>query len=329
MTVRLWDQGGKLLHNLASKHNDRVRSVGVSANGDHLYAIFTNRMISVWETQTGQLVDTIGPIETDGSYRIDYQLNWPAAIILHERRVVCGSYSGRIYMWRGDKLCFEAAGHDDPVYAIAFSPGGEFFASSSESGEVILWDASSGERLLEPLTGHSGQVRIVTFSPDGSVFASGSGDTTVRLWSSDTGLMVGDPLRGHTGEVFSVAFSCAGRQLVSGSADMTVRMWDVATGMSKAVYRGHTDLVLSVSLSPDATQIVTGSADMTIRLSNIPGPTTGASSSSPCDVSSESLSGSPANIAHDISTREWEMDEDGWHSIVAAKLEADIAARLY
>ncbi|CAE6535640.1 unnamed protein product [Rhizoctonia solani] len=267
MTVRLWDvQTGIPLHNLSNEHNARVCSVGISANGNHIYAILYNRVICVWETRSGQLVDTIGPIETDGRHFTWYQENWPADFIIEERRVVCGSLSGRIYMWRGGELCFEVTGHKTPVYAIAFAPSGQSFISASGGGEILLWDTSSGEILLGPLKGHSEAVRSISFSSDGSLFASGSSDTTIRLWDSTTGLMVRNPLRGHTSAVSSTIFSGDSRQLVSGSYDMTARIWDVAAGTLRAVYRGHTDTVRAVALSPDQTRIITGSADKTIRL---------------------------------------------------------------
>jgi WD40 repeat protein len=103
------------------------------------------------------------------------------------------------------------------------SAGGSFLLS--ESGEVKIWDMSTG-RVLD-LRGHTVAVFDLASSPDGRRLATGSLDTTVKLWDTTTGEEV-LTLRGHTSGVLSVAFSPDGRRLASGSIDRTVRVWDAS-----------------------------------------------------------------------------------------------------
>ncbi|KAL5631871.1 hypothetical protein ACGC1H_000043 [Rhizoctonia solani] len=298
MTVCVWDsQSGRLVGG-PLKHNHRVIKVGTSANSDRIFSVSAERIIHVWNWPIGKLEYMVGPIETDGQYSAQYSEFWPADFLFDGKRVVCGSMSGKIYMQNNSRPFLSLTGHNAGLYSIAFSPYKRLFISGSADGALMIWNASTGERLFKPLRGHSMRIYSIAFSPDGIQVASGSSDRTIRMWSSLTGAPIGNPFEGHTRSVRSVAFSPSGSQLVSGSEDMTVRIWDVASGQSFAVFEGHTNAVLSVGFSPNGTQIVSGSADITIRLWKAP-------------TQSASL-GRSINNREGYTTVDWEMDSDGW-----------------
>jgi WD40 repeat protein len=169
-------------------------------------------------------------------------------------------------------------GHDDKVFAAAFSPDGAVLASGSADldRKLRLWDVANpaAPRLLRR-TDHPGSVRSVAFSPTNpTVLASGSADGWIRLW--DVANPAHPHLRGHLlarpeDTVFSLAFSPDGTVLASGSADGTVRLWDVTNpadphplGLSR-----HAGSVRSVAFSPDGRTLASGSVDTTVRLWNV------------------------------------------------------------
>ena len=80
-----------------------------------------------------------------------------------------------------------------------------------------MWDAYTGQSVMDPLKGHMDGVTSIGLSPDGRHIVSGSYDKTVRVWDAQTGESAIDPLEGHDGYVTSVAFSPDGRHIVSGS----------------------------------------------------------------------------------------------------------------
>ncbi|EDR06780.1 uncharacterized protein LACBIDRAFT_299652 [Laccaria bicolor S238N-H82] len=166
-----------------------------------------------------------------------------------------------------EKCFLKLVGHDDYVTSVAFSPDGRHIVSGSCDKTVRVWDAQTGQSVMDPLKGHDNYVTSVAFSPDGRHIVSGSCDKTVRVWDAQTGQSVMDPLKGHDDYVTSVAFSLDGRHIVSGSRDKTVRVWDAQTGQSVMDPLKVLDsCVNSVAFSPDGRHIVSGSDDPTVRV---------------------------------------------------------------
>jgi WD40 repeat protein len=82
---------------------------------------------------------------------------------------------------------------------VIYSPNGESLAIGSDSGNVYLLDAQTGD-LLATIDAHSSQIADITFSPDGTFIASSSldshgpgtiitpSDHTVRIWDVEQAL---------------------------------------------------------------------------------------------------------------------------------------------
>ncbi|MEW5986826.1 MAG: BTAD domain-containing putative transcriptional regulator [Chloroflexota bacterium] len=192
-------------------------------------------------------------------------------------------------------------GHDGVVAHLAFSPDGKWVATAGHDGQVILWDAASGER-LRTFVGHLQSVFFVGFTQTGERLVSVGQGGTILVWDSRTGEIVytltghSDLVAGavlnhdgnrlatrsedgtaivwdidqgerllaladHTDTVTALAFSPNGQYLATGSADKTVIIWDALTGDSLLTLKGHAAEVLSVAFSPDGARLITASAD--------------------------------------------------------------------
>lgn len=190
------------------------------------------------------------------------------------------------------------------LQVVAFSPDGRRIVGGTSDNKLVIWDATTGKAVGEPLSGHPGLTALafspdgrrlvaseggalvildattgrplgapfgegaasIAFSPDGARIVSGS-NNSVRIWDAATGKSVGAPLTGHTDDVTSVAFSPDGRRIASGSWDKTVRIWNADTGQPVgAPLEGHSDIVNVVAFSPDGRRIVSGSDDATLRI---------------------------------------------------------------
>ncbi|KAE9392793.1 hypothetical protein BT96DRAFT_1023345 [Gymnopus androsaceus JB14] len=179
------------------------------------------------------------------------------------------------------------AGHAESVESVAISPDGKRVVSGSMDKTIRIWNAETGEQVVEPILGHTiglhlldshqmeredwrtssgtniGTYRWVTsvgFSSDGKRVVSGSMDKTIRIWNAETGEQVVEPILGHTDDVTSVGFSSDGKRVVSGSRDedypnLECRDWRTSSGTNIGTYR----LVTSVGFSSDGKRVVSGS----------------------------------------------------------------------
>lgn len=118
----------------------------------------------------------------------------------------------------------------DFVYDTAVSSDSRYIASChGESHYIYVWDAATGEAVLEPLQGHSRSVECVAFSNDGRWLVSGSYDHSVRIWDVLSDWACAEPLLGHTAPIRSVVISPDSRLVASCSWDRTARIWDIST----------------------------------------------------------------------------------------------------
>jgi WD40 repeat protein len=146
--------------------------------------------------------------------------------------------------------------------SVAFSPDGERFATAAEEeGTAGIWDASTGELLLE--VGNVGRVTAVAFSPDGRLLATSADDGVVRISDARTGQFL-LKVR-HGSGVTAVAFSPDSGLLASSSDDGSARIWDASTGQQQCCLP-HGEYVGHVAFSPDGNFLATSSVDGTIRI---------------------------------------------------------------
>jgi WD40 repeat protein/serine/threonine protein kinase len=152
---------------------------------------------------------------------------------------------------------------DVPMVLAQFSPDGKRIVTASQDKTVRVWDAQTGQPLMEPLK-HDSNVTSVLFSPDGERLLTVSQGTTVRVWDAQTGQPLMEPLK-HDVSVTSVQFSPDGTRIVTAWKD-TARVWDAHTGQPLTEPLKHGGPVVSAQFSPDGKRIVTASWDRTARV---------------------------------------------------------------
>lgn len=174
--------------------------------------------------------------------------------------IAIGSEDGGVLLCVGGSPARTLQGHRGRVYAVTFA--GDLLATGASDGSVLLWNASTGERLRE-LTGHPDGVWPLRLSSGGDLVAAGGGDGVVRLWETSTGRPV-HRLAGHQAPVYTASFGHAA--LVTGDSAGVVRVWDLASGEVAATLGGHRGSVFRAVHSPDGSLLATGDESGTVRV---------------------------------------------------------------
>lgn len=150
-----------------------------SPNGDWIAAGDIGATITIFDAQTGNVVDTL--TGHDGSIKA---IAWsPDGDYL-----ASASTDNTTRLWDGQNFNFirSLSGHTDWVRDLSWSPDGTALATASDDNLVKIWDPQSGS-LIRDLHGHTEFVLAVSWSPDGRSIASGGVDDSVRLWDANTG----------------------------------------------------------------------------------------------------------------------------------------------
>ena len=160
-------------------------------------------------------------------------------------------------------------GHSDAIYGVAWSPDGQWLATSGYDKSVRLWSVATGE-LVRTFSGHNGAVYDVDFDPSGQVIATASADETIKLWRVDSGERL-DTMGQGEAEQYAVRFSPSGDSVLAVGADRRIRVWKIhsmttpsVSPMLHSVF-AHEAAVVAVAFSPDGNQIATAGEDRSIK----------------------------------------------------------------
>jgi WD40 repeat protein len=91
---------------------------------------------------------------------------------------------------------YTLTGHNDSIFAVAFSPDGHRLASGGYDRTIRIWDFNltakddTGKpqpQTVATLSGHEGTIFALAYSDDGKLLLSGASDEAARLWDAMVG----------------------------------------------------------------------------------------------------------------------------------------------
>ncbi len=270
-TVRVWDVETRQLKHLLIGHDQRIKAMGVSADGENIISGAVNK-IKLWETgklsqkQIGESYKTLSISSTD------LTLVNSLPISPDSRLFATGSENGKIKLWdvKTGKWKDTFQGHLSSILALVFSGDGQTLVSGSYGKSIKIWGVNGDFSQLRHLISyaHLSSIFSLAISPDNQILVSGGKDRTIKRWNLVTGTKTDSHhiLKGHAGIVWCAAISPDGEKIASASADYTIKIWNLATGELLKTLTDHVGEVRTVAFSPDGKWLASGGDDLEIKL---------------------------------------------------------------
>ncbi len=148
---------------------------------------------------------------------------------------------------------------DAPSAPTDVDPTGQRIAFGVATGEVVVLDIATGDR-LHTFTSANDFVMVIAFSPEGERLGVGRFSGSASVHSLATGERVVGVLE-HDGSVIAIDFNRDGSQLLTGSLDATARLWDLDREQEISQPMVHGSQVLYAGFDDSSQRALTLSLD--------------------------------------------------------------------
>jgi serine/threonine protein kinase/WD40 repeat protein len=257
--ARLDRQGGVALGRVTETGEDVVARLPSRGQAPYhrLWMSPDGRFVLVWHSLPPGGTGTAFTV-----WKLDWQRAGLAPTAFPTERVTSGLYgpaftpdSQRLAVVRADRLVdifdletgqlVRHLATDDPIYSLAFHPGGETLAVSS-GADVLLFEVATG-RQCQRLRHPDGVTRVtgLAWHPAGRRLLAACDDRKIHVWDAEAAREAMPPWRGQANLGIRLAFNHAGDRLVSIDWDRQTRLWDATSGRVLLTLPGNFGLQFS------------------------------------------------------------------------------------
>ena len=251
--IKVWDFKQHRMHRNI-EIDARVRDLSWSPDGKQIASPGPEKRVVLWDAESGQPVRKLAGHETDV-----LKVAWSPD---GTRIAASGHEPGTILIWHvetGEVVTKIESGR--MILCLAWSPDSAQVAGGILNGQVLRWDARSGEKELT----HSveGWVAALAWNYDGSRIAASNWGNLVTIFEAG-GDQIVRILRGHTDNVRSLTWSPDGKRLAT--AGRVVKIWDAYHDRVVRTITDDADIGETVVFSPDDNRLAYIAVDRKIKV---------------------------------------------------------------
>lgn len=275
--LSLWHTRRNQQRPLWTDADSGILCLAFDPTGRWLASGHTDHRIYLWDVATDSRFTTL---MTDGA--VTCLMFSPCGT-----RLMGGTTRGRLHCWNlnESQQIYALEAHAAAILALDLNPDGDRLVSLSETYEMSVWQAATGDRLTHIQASDANPVKALFFVDDDRVLYLCSEEGLLKLMDLASGQLIG-LLQGHHDTVGHVAVGSIssfeagekheeradasnGRlnrrssrgmncQLATSSSDQTLRVWDLSTGQSRLMLRPPEGQVTSLSLMPQVGLLASG-----------------------------------------------------------------------
>lgn len=275
----LWNSHTGKARTTLSGVNAAVTAVAVSTDGQTFATAIGDGALKIWSAASGKAVRSMQSTTTTIS-SLSFSPDGAAVI---------GASGSNIVVWdvKTGQQSRTLAGAQGIVTGVAFSPSGKSIAGADAAGEIILFNAETGQmrRTLRASVSATSQVtdatQDVNATLDAAAVASASAQTSAdeavaatkvaaATAATATEKVVASPTAGIPNRATSIEYSADGATLAIALADGKVSLVDAASGKTKRALDGHRGLpATGLMFAPDGKTLSTVGRDSVLRQWNV------------------------------------------------------------